>query len=395
MPVEEYLCSKRKKYIKLALRESDYIFLRANKSDTDAILDLMKISYYTEEPTYTALQIEDPKISLEGASRSLAEGLSYVARCRVNMMGVLWGASINCTSNPWDPDLKEKLACSVQDPKLRQLFLFYAHIQRAPNLFKCFNVQKVYEIECVFVSPEHRYRGIAAKLIELSRNLGRDCGYKIIRCDATSAFTPTKNDYNEILNLMEKTYCKDEPTFKTLNIENPIQFLDLTTKYLQEGLSYVAKCKNDGKIVGAMINTEYTKVKREQRLKILQDPQYKKLLMFNEHTENLIDLSRVYGDYVEKIFQIKFAFIQKEYGQKNITGNLAIHVRNFAKQSGYRFIITVTTSSYTAAVAEKLNFKKIVQIPYKDLVGQDNKPLFNTEYPHLMFRVYILDTVNI
>lgn len=41
----------------------------------------------------------------------------------------------------------------------------------------------------LFVRPDHRYKGLGLKLLEKSRCLGLDCGYSVIRCDATSLFT--------------------------------------------------------------------------------------------------------------------------------------------------------------------------------------------------------------
>lgn len=67
-----------------------------------------------------------------------------VAKCKYN--GCIVGASINASTNPWDPDMEEKLACKIQSDEIRKLILFYAHIMRVPDLWRCLGVQKVYEV---------------------------------------------------------------------------------------------------------------------------------------------------------------------------------------------------------------------------------------------------------
>lgn len=73
-----YAFFKKKKLDK----ESHYVYLRATKADHEPILELMKKAYFSEEPTYSALKIENPTIPLENASRSLQEGLTFVAKCK-------------------------------------------------------------------------------------------------------------------------------------------------------------------------------------------------------------------------------------------------------------------------------------------------------------------------
>ncbi|KAJ8951989.1 hypothetical protein NQ318_010735 [Aromia moschata] len=41
----------------------------------------------------------------------------------------------------------------------------------------------------LFVKKNHRRRGIGQRLLQDSKSLAADCGYKVVRCDATSEFT--------------------------------------------------------------------------------------------------------------------------------------------------------------------------------------------------------------
>ncbi|KAJ8951990.1 hypothetical protein NQ318_010736 [Aromia moschata] len=107
---------------------SHYIFVRATKNDYREILSLMHDTYFKEEPTCHALGVTRNALLDEGALNAMAEGVSVVARCKYD--GALVGAAVNESTHPWDPDMKEKFACSVCCPKVKRLLLFYAHVQR-------------------------------------------------------------------------------------------------------------------------------------------------------------------------------------------------------------------------------------------------------------------------
>ncbi|KAG5880742.1 hypothetical protein JTB14_025506 [Gonioctena quinquepunctata] len=174
----------RKKKERKDHKLSPFIILRATKQDYCPILDLMYKSFYKEDPTYHQLGITQNAVMDETAMKNMAEGITLVARCKND--GCIVGACINETTNKWDPDLKEKLAASVQCPNVRQLLLFQAHIQRFPNLWECYGTKKVFEITNMFVKIGYKSTDIAERLLNESRELAADCGYKIVRFNATS-----------------------------------------------------------------------------------------------------------------------------------------------------------------------------------------------------------------
>ncbi|XP_023028095.1 uncharacterized protein [Leptinotarsa decemlineata] len=163
---------------------SPYIILKPTKEDYETILKLMHEAYYPEEPTCFSLGIARNTVMDETALKNLAEGISLVARSKYD--GCIVGACINETSNRWDPDLKEKLAASVQCSNVKQLLLFQAHIQRFPQLWDCYCVQKIFEISNLFVKKFHSRSDIAERLLNESKELAADCGYKVVRLNATS-----------------------------------------------------------------------------------------------------------------------------------------------------------------------------------------------------------------
>ncbi|KAJ8918155.1 hypothetical protein NQ315_011612 [Exocentrus adspersus] len=166
---------------------SPYIILRATKDDHLNILRLMQETYFVEEPTHYSLGVTKNQVLNERALSALAENMTVISRCKYD--GRIVGACINVSAHCWDPDVQEKLACGVRCPKVRQLLLFLAHMQRFPDIWRKYDVNKVFEMDMMFVHRHHRKRGIAMRLMKESLDTAADCGFKVVRCDASNAYT--------------------------------------------------------------------------------------------------------------------------------------------------------------------------------------------------------------
>ncbi|KAJ8980604.1 hypothetical protein NQ317_010815 [Molorchus minor] len=211
---------------------SRYIYLRATKNDYQEIINLMHTSYYPDEPTCACLNITENPLLDESALHSLAEGTSMVARCKFD--GTLAGACINESTSPWDPDIKEKIACGVNCEQVKRLLLFYAHMQRLPDVWNKYSVQKVFEMSQLFVTKCHRKKGIGFRLLKHSRALAADCGYKVVRCDATSEYTAKLCKRMGMKKIAEIPYCsyleseKLEPVFQPAHPHKAVKiFVDI------------------------------------------------------------------------------------------------------------------------------------------------------------------------
>ncbi|KAH1005823.1 hypothetical protein HUJ04_006737 [Dendroctonus ponderosae] len=196
---------------------SPYIIVRAKQEDFREILKVMHEGYYDGEPTMAALNITPNAVLDERAIHAMTEGFTLVAKCKYN--GCIVGACINESTNPWDPDMEEKLACTVECNNVRNLIMFYAHMMRVPDLWRCLGVQKVYEMSYLFVKRPHRKKGLAYRLLEESKSLGADAGFPVIRCDATNVHTAKICERLGMQQVAEIPYCtyldqKLEPIFK-------------------------------------------------------------------------------------------------------------------------------------------------------------------------------------
>ncbi|CAG9854692.1 unnamed protein product [Phyllotreta striolata] len=162
---------------------SKYIILKATKDDYDSVLKVMHECFYDSEPTCYALGIKPNAIIDETALKNMAEGKTLIAKCKFS--GSIVGAAINETSNPWDPDQKEKLANHINCPKIKQWLLFQAYAQRYPQLWGRYNVDKVFESSNIFVRKSDQSDEILLRLLEESKTLAFECGFKIFRVNAT------------------------------------------------------------------------------------------------------------------------------------------------------------------------------------------------------------------
>ncbi|KAB0800450.1 hypothetical protein PPYR_06190 [Photinus pyralis] len=169
--------------------EKTFLIVKAHRNEYPCIIEMLWKYYYPDEPTVSSLglgQNYNPIFDQE-ALRYLTEGYSFVAKCRHT--GDIVGACINTSACPWDPDQLDKVARTMKDAKLRQLYHFYAHIQRTPLLWQQYHTNKIFEMNMVFVRSGDRKKGVCEKLLDASRQFGADCGYRVIRCDATNFYT--------------------------------------------------------------------------------------------------------------------------------------------------------------------------------------------------------------
>lgn len=108
-------------------------------------------SYYPHEPTVASLGLGQKRNALldEVALHCLAEGVSVLAKCKYT--GKIVGACLNGSSVPWDSEELDKIACGSACVQTRHLLHFWAFLQKAPQLWSKFDVQKIMEVSWIFV----------------------------------------------------------------------------------------------------------------------------------------------------------------------------------------------------------------------------------------------------
>lgn len=104
---------------------------------------------------------------------------------------------------------------------------------------------------------------------------------------------------------MKKSYYRHEPVSFALKI-TPNPLLDeLTKKILCEGLTIVAKCRHDGKLVGACINGTVNKWDADLQERIacsVSSENVKQMLLFFAHVTRKAQLFEKYN--VRKVYEV-------------------------------------------------------------------------------------------
>ncbi|CAG9829707.1 unnamed protein product [Diabrotica balteata] len=212
-----YSSRATKKSKKATDKFSQYLILKACINDYPKILESMHQYYYNFEPTCYSIGLHQNSIMDQIAMQKMAEGMTLVARCKYD--GHIVGAAINESSNPWDPDLKEKLACHINCPQMKHWLLFQAHLQRFPKLWDCMHVQKIFEMTYIFVKREIEHPEFLMRMMEESRSLAADCGFKAVRVNASTFKISEICKKMKMIRQAELAYCsylskKLEPIFK-------------------------------------------------------------------------------------------------------------------------------------------------------------------------------------
>ena len=95
----------------------------------------------------------------------------------------------------------------------------------------------------------------------------------------------------------------------------------------------------------------------------------------------------------DKYVDGKVMSIDSRYRKHGISVCLTDKTFEFMKQSGIPIYLALCSSHFSARVCEILEFIEVYRIAYKDYLGADGKPIFNTTYPHLLVRAFTINPV--
>lgn len=163
----------------------NYKFEHPDKKDFNQIYRLMEEFYFPEEPTMKSIEFGNkynPVLEKE-VYETLEQGYSLVAKCV--WTGCIVGACLNMAICEHYPEELKSYACKVKDEKTKQLLLFYSYLQEAPDLFDKYCAEQLFVIRAIVMDGDNRYLRVASKLVELSRQLGKDLRFSIVRVDCT------------------------------------------------------------------------------------------------------------------------------------------------------------------------------------------------------------------
>ena len=188
-----------------------------------------------------------------------------------------------------------------------------------------------------------------------------------------------EKDLEETASLMSEVFSKGELTVRYFEItaEEYHYFSEIyCKKAIKEGLSMVAKDKNNGKIVAFLINEDFDSPKPEGIEKL--QPIVAADLSLIDALEEYAKANKKEG---ERRFHLFLGGTDKEYENRHILSTLIHESMKLAKNKNFTSIIAEPTGFATQHIIKKLGFTQINFIEYKKFQFQGKNIFANLEGP--------------
>lgn len=157
----------------------------------DNVIDHLRRTFFADEPLNKAVHLTRPGLGhplLEHHSLStLRDDVSVMA---ITNSGEIAGVALNGVLHGND-DIEHSMRKlnDITDENFKKIFkLLYEHNLKI-NLFTQFDVDKIFEIRILSVDSKFRGQGLAKKLMEHSEKVALERGFKVMKTDATGAFS--------------------------------------------------------------------------------------------------------------------------------------------------------------------------------------------------------------
>lgn len=146
------------------------------------------------------------------------------------------GVVLNSCLQYEDVETSWKEIEALDDDAFKKILVFlYTHNARH-NLFKDFNVDKIFEVRILSVDPKFRGRGVAKKLLLECDEYAAENGFRLLKMDATSMFTQKVATSLNYLTRSEYRYDEyyDENNQRIFDVEPPHQSNKIMYKLLND-----------------------------------------------------------------------------------------------------------------------------------------------------------------
>ncbi|XP_055624793.1 arylalkylamine N-acetyltransferase 1-like [Toxorhynchites rutilus septentrionalis] len=157
----------------------------------DKVIDHLRQTFFADEPLNKAVELTRPgqghKLLELHCLSTLKDNVSVMA---ITNDGQIAGVALNGILRGNDDILQamEKLNY-VYDESFKKIFKLLYEQNLKIDLFNHFNVDKMFEIRILSVDTKFRGQGLAKKLIAKSEEVALEHNIKVIKTDATGAFS--------------------------------------------------------------------------------------------------------------------------------------------------------------------------------------------------------------
>ncbi|NP_001296534.1 dopamine N-acetyltransferase-like isoform X2 [Bombyx mori] len=174
-------------------KETTFTVLPITANDEEEIMDLLKRTFFIDEPLNEAVGLYDSGSCLEVEEYcrdSLLKGLSFKA---VEPKGKIIGTMINGICPLEDEDEENSLlnqALRCPNPKFQRILHILARREEGAKLAEKFPSDKVFvDIKVAATDPHWRRRGVMNELLRETENITKQRGIRILRMDTSSAYS--------------------------------------------------------------------------------------------------------------------------------------------------------------------------------------------------------------
>ncbi|XP_065092277.1 arylalkylamine N-acetyltransferase 1 isoform X2 [Ochlerotatus camptorhynchus] len=202
----------------------------------DDVIEHLRQTFFADEPLNKAVHLTrpgqgHPLLELHSLS-TLRDNVSIMA---ISGEGEIAGVALNGILHG-NRDIEQSMnkLNDIQDENFKKIFKLLYEQNLKINLFKQFDVDKIFEIRILSVDSKFRGKGLAKKLIEKSEELALDRGFQVMKTDATGAFSQRVVSSLGFITKSELNYADylDENGEQTFVVEPPHEKLKIMCKVI-------------------------------------------------------------------------------------------------------------------------------------------------------------------
>lgn len=201
------------------------------------------------------------------------------------------------------------------------------------------------------------------------------------------------SDANPILYFLEKNFLRDDPLCKSLHLDRLKMDKVLEFHFKQtllQGLTVIAReTSRENRIIGVCVNKKNCRWDGNRLNKLAKaagNVNARKLL----HIWALISQEPAMHDHFQQLSIFNLAIISAK--PPNILTELAKYSLSLGRDLNYKFARIDCRDDSTMKIAEKLAMEKLWDVPYKNILGNDEKtPVAAPEYPTTHAAAYYIN----
>lgn len=185
--------------------------------------------------------------------------------------------------------------------------------------------------------------------------------------------TLTPDDKEQMLKFLRKFFFRDEPMNLAVNLlETPdsqcLQLEEYAASTLEDGASLAAVDEN-GDYIGVIVNgiAKREEVNNIDKSEECPNAKFRRILKVLSYLDREANIWEKLPKECNKVLEIRIASTHSAWRGRGLMRVLCEEAERLARMMGARALRMDTTSAFSAAAAERLNYKKIYTVQYADL----------------------------